>query len=178
MSVTLFDLHATITQLEDDLGATPDLLADALGVNPRTLQRWHDGDTLPQPDSRVRLQTLAGLRDRLHETFMTTEAARAWMRHPHRMLGGLTPLDAIRVGRIDAVTRARGARLRYLRVAACRFRRAGPRPLLATGAEGLLVPSATLLPDPILVIFPDALRPDSRVVPLESIDPALSRAGP
>lgn len=106
MSAGLFDLAATVTKLEDDLGATPDLLANALAVNPRTLQRWRDGDTLPQPDSRARLQALTALRDRLHETFMTPEAARAWMQHPHRMLGGLTPLDAVRVGRIDAVNRA------------------------------------------------------------------------
>lgn len=49
---------------------------------------------------------------------------------------------------------------------------------LAAGAEGLLVPSATLLPDPILVVFPDALHPASRVSPLESIDPALNRPSP
>lgn len=47
---------------------------------------------------------------------------------------------------------------------------------LAAGAEGLLLPSATRLPDPVLVIFPDALRPTSRIIPLESIDPVLHRA--
>ena len=48
---------------------------------------------------------------------------------------------------------------------------------LAAGVEALLVPSATRLPDPVLVIFPDALQPGSRVHEMDSVDPALHRSG-
>ncbi len=43
---------------------------------------------------------------------------------------------------------------------------------LATGAEGLLVPSATRLGDN-LVVFPDQLHPDSRLEIVGSRDPVL-----
>ncbi len=106
MVTTLFDLSTVLAQLETDLGATSEALVGALAINPRTLQRWREGDALPQAASRVRLQALIALRDRLNDTFASPEVVRAWMQHPHRMLGGLTPLDAVKVGRIDAVDRA------------------------------------------------------------------------
>lgn len=41
------------------------------------------------------------------------------------------------------------------------------------GCEGLLVPSATRLPDPVLVIFTAQLHATSRIVVVDSIDPTL-----
>ena len=106
MSTALFDLKTILEQLEHDLGMPPPVLASALNVNMRTLQRWRDGVSLPQADGRTRLQTLLALRDRLLATFVTPEAAHMWLRSPNRLLGGLTPLDALQVGRADAIERA------------------------------------------------------------------------
>ncbi len=39
--------------------------------------------------------------------------------------------------------------------------------------EGILIPSATRFPDPILVIFPDYLRADSQIQVIDQIDPVL-----
>jgi hypothetical protein len=39
--------------------------------------------------------------------------------------------------------------------------------------EGLLVPSATRLPDDVLIIFPDNMRPTSSIAVVEIIDPVL-----
>ena len=47
---------------------------------------------------------------------------------------------------------------------------------IARSCEGLLVPSATRLPDPVLVLFPERFGPDARVRVLGSVDPALSTA--
>ena len=44
---------------------------------------------------------------------------------------------------------------------------------LQRNCEGLLVPSATRLPDDVLIIFTDSLRPTSRVEVVEYVDPAL-----
>ncbi|MHB1005347.1 MAG: MbcA/ParS/Xre antitoxin family protein [Chloroflexota bacterium] len=46
------------------------------------------------------------LRHRLLGTFTTAEAARAWLNAANRYLGGLTPADALRVGRLDRVEAA------------------------------------------------------------------------
>ena len=105
MSTTLFDLSTELARLETDLGATSEALVGALAVNLRALQRWRKADALPQADSRARLQALISLRDRLNDTFASPEAVRSWMQQPHRMLGGLTPLGAVTVGRLDAIDR-------------------------------------------------------------------------
>ncbi len=44
---------------------------------------------------------------------------------------------------------------------------------IARGCEGLLIPSATRLPDDVLVIFPDNLRSTSRIEVVETVDPIL-----
>jgi hypothetical protein len=44
---------------------------------------------------------------------------------------------------------------------------------VARGGEGLLIPSATRLPDDVLVLFPDSLRPTSRIEVVETVDPIL-----
>lgn len=45
---------------------------------------------------------------------------------------------------------------------------------IGRSCEGLLVPSATQLPDPVLVLFPQRFGPDALVRVLDWVDPALS----
>lgn len=52
---------------------------------------------------RQRLGALIDLMQRAQETFKGTEAPRRWFHHPSRYMGGVTPAEAIRVGRLDRV---------------------------------------------------------------------------
>jgi hypothetical protein len=81
-------------------------LAQALDVNPRTLERWRAGTSYPQHEARERLSALEALAQRLTDTFVTPDAAGRWLHESSRYLGGLTPADALRVGRIDRVEAA------------------------------------------------------------------------
>ena len=95
-----------IEQLENDLSLSTNELAGALRTSPRTIKRWRDGETHPQHDMRRRLAALVALDRHLRETFTSPEAVRDWLHTSNRYLGGLTPADAVRVGRIDRVEAA------------------------------------------------------------------------
>lgn len=95
-----------IEQLRGDLGLSTDELAGASGASSRTVKRWLEGETHPQRGARRRLADLNALHHRLRETFGSPEARRAWLRASNRHLGGLTPADAMRAGRIDRVDAA------------------------------------------------------------------------
>lgn len=90
-----------VEQLEVELGLTRVDLARALGVDPRSVERWRAGRTYPQHEARRRLAALLDLHHHLRETFTTAEAAREWFHAPSRYLRGLTPADAVRLRRID-----------------------------------------------------------------------------
>lgn len=102
----LVDLGPTITSLKDDLGLSIEEFSGALGVHPRTLERWLENVSYPQRDSRERFDQLCALRERLHETFDSAEAIHAWMQARNRYLGSMTPAEAARVGRIDVIENA------------------------------------------------------------------------
>lgn len=90
-----------IERLEHDLGLTPQDLCGALGVTRRTLERWRNGESHPQLESRERLTELIELNDGLQDVFSAPEYVREWVHSPARYLGGITPAEVIRLGRID-----------------------------------------------------------------------------
>ena len=92
-----------IRQLESDLGLTAKDLTGALDIDRKTLDRWVSGATYPQRDARRRLVAMLTLRDRLRESFTDLDGAREWLNAPARYLGGLTPVEVLRTGRIDRV---------------------------------------------------------------------------
>ncbi len=92
--------------LEKALGITDEELAHALNTNRRTLLRWRAGTTHPQQAARSRLAALLRLRERVRETFTSADASRRWFHAPSRYLGGITPAEAIRVGRLERVEAA------------------------------------------------------------------------
>lgn len=98
--------HQVVEQLETDLYLTSDDLARVLNANVRTVERWRAGQTYPQLEARHRLAALVGLRNHLQEIFATPEAVREWLQTPSRYLGWLSPLDALRAGRVDWVRAA------------------------------------------------------------------------
>jgi transcriptional regulator with XRE-family HTH domain len=95
-----------VVRLSRDLGFSTATLAQATGTSPRTVERWRSGETLPQRGARRQLAILLALDMRLRETFDSAEAIRAWLNAENRYLGGLTPTEAVRAGRIDRVEAA------------------------------------------------------------------------
>ncbi len=92
-----------VAELEQAFGLSEDDLARAFDVNMRTVERWRKGAATPQREARARLAVLLTLRDRLNDTFTTGDVTREWLHRPNRYLRGLTPADALRVGRHDRV---------------------------------------------------------------------------
>lgn len=92
--------------LQKGLGIPEEDLAQALNSNRRTLQRWRAGTVHPQQLARQRLAELLRLQQRVRETFEGRDAARRWVHTQSRYLGGITPAEAIRVGRLDRVEAA------------------------------------------------------------------------
>jgi transcriptional regulator with XRE-family HTH domain len=84
---------------EEGMGLSEDELAQALGTSRRTLQRWRTGTAYPQQAARQRLAELLRLYDRVRETFDGPDAVCLWFQSPSRYLGGISPAEAVRVGR-------------------------------------------------------------------------------
>lgn len=92
--------------LEEGMGLSEEDLAQALGTSRRTLQRWRMGTAYPQQSARQRLGELLHLYERVRDTFEGPDAPRRWFHNPSRYMGGVTPAEAVRVGRLDRVTAA------------------------------------------------------------------------
>lgn len=92
-----------IEGLERDLGVALGTIARALDVDRRTVERWRANQSVPQGKTRQRLAELVDLRDRLLRLFGTPEAAREWLQASSRYLGGFTPEEALKAGRLDRV---------------------------------------------------------------------------
>ena len=103
-------LEATPAQIlrrsMDDLGVQPQDLRDIFRIDQRTLDKWLSGEAFPQRAARARLNELDALHRHLGETFSDMADARAWLGDPSRYLSGLTPLEVLRIGRVDRVEAA------------------------------------------------------------------------
>jgi transcriptional regulator with XRE-family HTH domain len=92
-------------QVAQELGLTTSDLASALGVSARTVNRWRTGDSRPRPAARAKLVGLAEVRDHMFLTF-EDEGVPIWLRTPSRYLGGVTPTEMPRLGRVERVEAA------------------------------------------------------------------------
>lgn len=103
-------LEATPAQLirrfVDDLGVHHQDIRDIFRIDQRTLDKWLSGEAYPQRAARVRLNELDALHRHLGETFADMADARTWLVDPSRYLSGLTPLEVLRIGRVDRVEAA------------------------------------------------------------------------
>jgi transcriptional regulator with XRE-family HTH domain len=77
-------------------------VADLLGTTPETVSRWRAGKVAPQSERLKSLLTLEWLISEL-ATFYDPDHARVWIYSPHKLLGGKTPAECIREGKIDDV---------------------------------------------------------------------------
>ena len=90
-----------IESLQRDLGLTMKDLHIALDTTPRNIERWINEHAHPQTRARQQLAQLMELHRHLAAMFTDWDSARAWLNAPSRYLGGITPLEAMRAGRLD-----------------------------------------------------------------------------
>lgn len=84
--------YTALEHVRDHLGASDALLAQALGISSRTLSRRRETGALTTDESD-RLVLLAEIVALAQEALDSTSAAREWLRTPHSMLGGESPID-------------------------------------------------------------------------------------
>lgn len=97
------DVGPVIEQLERDLGIGDETVARTLGVDRRTVERWHASRTVPQGKGRSRLGELLNLRDLLIQLFKDAETTRLWLHDRSPYLGGFTRVDALNIGYLERV---------------------------------------------------------------------------
>lgn len=79
-------------------------LAATVGVDQSTLYRWRQRASSPRPVYRSRLQQVGELVELLPRVFAGPDLAREWLRSARpESLGGATPLELMRGGRMDRV---------------------------------------------------------------------------
>ena len=105
MDVTEPRLNVTpekaIAELASRLSIKDSDIALALGISPRSLDRWSSGESHPQRESRTNLARLLALSEHMEEAF--GESIDEWLGADSRYLGGLKPIEALRAGRMDRV---------------------------------------------------------------------------
>ena len=87
--------------LQRDLGLTMKDLQITLDTTPRNIERWIHEQAHPQTKARQQLAQLMELHRHLAAMFTDWDSARAWLNAPSRYLGGITPVEAMRGGRLD-----------------------------------------------------------------------------
>jgi len=89
-------------------GAIKDFeVANLLGTRPETVSRWNHDRAYPRVRTEKRLRDLEYIFDQLADLYEPNEA-RHWIFAPQKRLGGLSPADLIRSGRIDDVMHLAG----------------------------------------------------------------------
>ena len=79
-------------------------VANLLGTRPETVSRWNSGRAYPHSTTEKTLLELEYIIDLLADFYEPNEA-RQWIFAPQKLLGGISPAELIRTGRIDEVMR-------------------------------------------------------------------------
>lgn len=82
-------------------------IANLLGMRPETVSRWNQGRAYPHANTEKTLLELEYIVDQLADFYEPNEA-RQWIFAPQKLLGGISPAELIRTGRIDEVMRLVG----------------------------------------------------------------------
>lgn len=93
----------TVERAHETFGLPYTELADALGVDRRTLLRYRKESHAPSPRIRAQLEKIRELRYLLLEVFETEEEATEWLYSPVPALRGRRSIDSIRRGELDEV---------------------------------------------------------------------------
>jgi hypothetical protein len=79
-------------------------VANLLGTRPETVSRWNQGRAYPHAGTERTLLELEFIVDQLSDFYEPNET-RQWIFSPQKHLGGASPAELIREGRIDEVRR-------------------------------------------------------------------------
>ena len=79
-------------------------VANLLGTRPETVSRWNQGRAYPHANKEKVLLELEFIVDQLSD-FYEPDEARQWIFSPQKHLGGASPAELIRQGRIEEVRR-------------------------------------------------------------------------
>ncbi|MGH6796521.1 MAG: hypothetical protein ACREDD_02860 [Methylocella sp.] len=79
-------------------------VANLLGTRPETVSRWNQGRAYPRASTEKTLLELEYIVDQLSDFYEPNEA-RLWIFSPQKHLGGVSPAELIRNGRIDEALR-------------------------------------------------------------------------
>jgi transcriptional regulator with XRE-family HTH domain len=79
-------------------------VANLLGTRPETVSRWNQGRAYPHARTERLLLELEFIIDQLADFYEPRET-RQWIFSPQRLLGGVSPAELIREGRIEEVRR-------------------------------------------------------------------------
>ena len=79
-------------------------VANLLGTRPETVSRWNQGRAYPHASTEKTLLELEFIVDQLSDFYEPNEA-RQWIFSPQKHLGGGSPAELIREGKIDEVRR-------------------------------------------------------------------------
>lgn len=90
-----------LLDLTAELGLDRPELARALGAEANAWNAWLADPARPEPFRRDRLTTLESLAAHLRESFVSPDAASAWLRSASGCLAAERPLDAVCRGEAD-----------------------------------------------------------------------------
>lgn len=79
-------------------------VANLLGTRPETVSRWNQGRAYPHSNKEKVLLELEFIVDQLSDFYEPNEA-RQWIFSRQKHLGGISPAELIREGRIEEVRR-------------------------------------------------------------------------
>ena len=95
-----------VKTLQVDFGLTMRDLQTILDTAPQHIERWARDTAYPQTKSRQRLAGLMVFHEHLASMFTDWEGTRECLTVTSRYLAGLTPLEAMRAGRVDRAREA------------------------------------------------------------------------
>ncbi len=90
-----------LLRLEDDILITADGCE-----NLNSSECWTEAQAIPRPQTRERISSLLETERLLQETFSDRKSICLWLETDNRYLGGIKPIEALRVGRYDRVEAA------------------------------------------------------------------------
>lgn len=94
----------SLNTLRDRLQLEWGEIAEIVGVDPSTLHRWRKGESRPRPMAWTRLAQVDELLQIIPRIFAGPDLARQWIRtSTPQSLGGATPIEIMKSGRIDRV---------------------------------------------------------------------------
>lgn len=89
-----FHVTEEIKQIRESLGCSQGILADIVGVEPRTVARWEHSESHPHQLAVEKLRKVEKLVQKLLEVF-EPEQAIEWLKTPNESLERRTPLKEI-----------------------------------------------------------------------------------